>query len=100
MTGQPATRIATGGGLTRVPLFARVLADAFGRPVEVARDADVTGRGAAILAARGIGAVSEGLAAGMEQIEPEAAAAATHQSKYERWRRLGQALDALREGLS
>lgn len=100
VTGQPATRIAAGGGLTRVPLFARVLADALGRPVEVARDADVTGRGAAILAARGIGAANEGLAAGMEQTEPEAAAAAIHQSKYERWRRLGQALDALREGLS
>jgi len=41
---------------------------------------------------------SEGLAADMERIEPETGAVETHRNKYERWRQLGRALDALREG--
>jgi sugar (pentulose or hexulose) kinase len=68
------------------------------RPVEMAREVEVTGRGAAMLAARAIGAASEGLAADMERIEPEPGAVETHRNKYERWRQLGRALDALREG--
>ncbi len=94
VTGLPATRIATGGGLTRVPAFSRILADTLNRPVEVARDVDVTCRGAAMLAARAIG-LAGSLAVETKTIEPDPGAVDGHARKYEHWRRLCAGLDNL-----
>lgn len=94
VTGLTSTRIATGGGLTRVPAFSRILADAFNRPIEVGRDVDVTCRGAATLAARAVG-LGGSLAVETKTVEPDAAAVDNHARKYERWRRLCAGLDSL-----
>lgn len=88
-----AERLAVGGGMTRTPAFARILADALGRPIEVAREVDVTGLGAARLAARATGVSEDRLRATMERVEPEPTNASTYARAYERWRRLGQRLD-------
>ncbi len=96
VSGLRARRIAVGGGLTRVPVFASILASVFGRPVEAAREVEVTGRGAAILAARAVGLSDAGLGAPMATIEPDAAVVETYARQYERWRTLADELDAVR----
>ncbi len=98
VTGLAATRIALGGGLTQAAPFPRIVADALGRPVEVAREVDVTGLGAARLAAEAVGLPADGLVPPVERIEPEAGVSETYRRAYERWRRLGVALDATMEG--
>ena len=99
VSGLRAVRVALGGGLVRVPIFPRILADVLGRPIEAALDADVTGRGAAILAARAIAKTPPVALKPMERIEPQPDATAAYQRYYERWRQLSQRLDTLREEL-
>ena len=79
-----------------MPVFAQILADVLARPIEVARELDVSARGAALLAARATG-VSEPLALATERIEPEPAAVETYRRQYDRWRQLGAALDKTME---
>ncbi|MCH7718365.1 MAG: hypothetical protein IIB21_02745, partial [Chloroflexi bacterium] len=99
VSGLPAKRIALGGGFTRVPVFPQILADVLERPIEVARELDVSARGAALLAARATGVSKEPLALSTERIEPEPAAVETYRRQYDRWRRLGEALDkTMQEG--
>lgn len=100
VAGRPAERIALGGGFTRVPVFAQILADALARPIEVAREADVTARGAALLAARAVGLPDTSLVTPTERVEPDPAAVKTYRRQYDRWRRLGEALDTIREEIS
>jgi sugar (pentulose or hexulose) kinase len=97
VSGLPAGRIATGGGLTRASAFASIVASVFGRPIDVATEVDVTGWGAARIAGRTIGI--EVSPAPSRCVEPDPAAVETYARLYERWRRLGDGLDALREGL-
>lgn len=93
VSGVASTRIAVGGGMTQGRLFPRILADVLGRPVEVARKVDVTGLGAAILAARATGLPETSLRTLMDRVEPEPAAVETYARSYERWRRAGERLD-------
>jgi autoinducer 2 (AI-2) kinase len=93
VAGMRAGRIAVGGGLTRSPVFSRILADIVARPVEVAQDVEVTARGAAIVAARALGLHEGSLRAELRTLEPEAGAAAAYDGRYRRWRALGAALD-------
>ena len=97
VSGLAAKRIALGGGFTRVPVFAQILADVLARPIELARELDVSARGAALLAARATGASKEPLALATERIEPEPAAVETYRRQYDRWRQLGEALDKTME---
>ncbi|MGB2696114.1 MAG: FGGY family carbohydrate kinase [Dehalococcoidia bacterium] len=93
VSGQRAVRIAVGGGMTRTAAFPRILADVLGRPIEVAEQVDVTGLGAAILAARAVGLPEDALRATVRRIEPDPAHNDTYARSYERWRHLGKRLD-------
>ena len=70
------------------------------RPVELAREVEVSARGAALLAARAVG-IDEGPGpVAMERLEPEPAAVETYQRQYQRWRRLSESLDNAMKELS
>jgi gluconokinase len=56
--GAPSV-VASGGALARSPLFVQVLADALGREIGVAPRVEASGRGAAILALRGLGLIAD-----------------------------------------
>ena len=100
VAGARATRVAAGGGMTQSPVFERVLADVLARPVEVAHDVEVTARGAAIAAARACAMDEPALRAELRTVEPEAATAEGYQRRYERWRKLGAALDRTMQELA
>ena len=100
VVGRRAERVALGGGFIRMPLFAQILADTLGQPVEVAQEPDVTARGAALLAARAAGLPDDSLVTPTERVEPDAATMETYDSQYKRWRQLGEALDRVRSELS
>lgn len=51
--------VASGGALTRSPLFAQVIADAIGREIAVAPALEASRRGAALLALRGSGLLDD-----------------------------------------
>jgi gluconokinase len=59
---QPAFRlreiVAAGGGLERSTAWTQILADALGRPVRLCADAELTSRGAAVVALEQLGALS------------------------------------------
>jgi sugar (pentulose or hexulose) kinase len=88
-----ATRIAVGGGLTRVPVFPAILASVLDRPIEVASQVEVTALGAAILASRAAGLSEEGLRSPMEKLAPNSAWTDTYEHQYNRWCALSAKLD-------
>jgi gluconokinase len=51
--------VASGGALTRSPAWTRLIADALGRPILLAREQEVTSRGAAILALEAAGIIAD-----------------------------------------
>jgi len=93
VAGVRATRIAVGGGLTNAAVFSRILCDVLARPIEVAQDVEVTARGAALMAARAAGLDETSLRVDMQSIEPDGPAAEGYERRYQRWRKLGAALD-------
>ena len=97
VSGLAATRIALGGGLTRAAVFPSIVASVLERPIDLAAEIDVTGWGAARLAARAAGTPLPPVPA--VRVEPDAAVAETYARLYQRWCRLGGALDGMREGL-
>ena len=92
VSGLRATRIAAGGGMTRSPLFTRILADVLDRPLEVAREIEVTATGAATLAARAVGRPELAPERRLDAVEPSEQAAA-YRAPYARWRMLSSELD-------
>jgi autoinducer-2 kinase len=99
VAGRPATRIAVGGGLTRAPIFSRILADVIGRPIDVAQDVEVSARGAARLLARARGRRDDMYATPTHRIEPDAGESHAYAPRYLRWRRLGEKLDEVMKEL-
>lgn len=97
VSGLAAGRIAMGGGLTRASAFPSIVASVLGRAIDLSLDIDVTGWGAARLAAGAAGI--ELPPAPARCVEPDPAAVETYARLYGRWRRLSDGLDALREGL-
>ena len=97
VSGLTATRVALGGGLTRASAFPSIVASVFGRAIDLSTEVDVTGWGAARIAGRAAGIDLP--PARSRCVEPDAAAIETYARLYERWRRLSDGLDALREGL-
>ncbi len=51
--------VASGGALTRSPVLEQALADALGRDISIASTAEASRRGAALMALRGSGAISD-----------------------------------------
>ncbi len=99
VAGQRATRIAAGGGLTRAPIFGRILADVIGRPIDVAQDVEVSARGAARLVARALGKADGVYTVARQQIEPDAGESQAYAPRYLRWRRLAEKLDEIMKEL-
>ena len=98
VSGLPAKRIALGGGLTRAPVFATIVAGVLGWPLDVAQQHDVSACGAAVLAARAAGLREPSLRAPMTAVQPEEDVIEVYERGYSRWRRLGETLEA--QGLS
>jgi autoinducer 2 (AI-2) kinase len=92
-----ATRVAVGGGLTRIAPFPSLLASALDRPIEVAADTEASARGVAVLSGRALGIDVPPSA--MTTVEPDEGAAAVYRAQYERWRKLGAALDVVMRNL-
>lgn len=99
--GARIPRLALGGGMSRSMLFARILADVLDRPIDVARSAETSALGAAIVAspALGLHATIIGAAAIMAPpmacVEPEPRAASVYEDCYGRWCDLAERLEAL-----
>ena len=93
VAGVRATRIAAGGGLTRAPIFSRILTDVIGRPIDVAQDVEVSARGAARLLARALGRRDDVYSAPTQRIEPHAVESQAYAPRYLHWRRLSEKLD-------
>ena len=99
VSGLAPARIVLGGGFTRATVFPQVVAGVLGRPIEVARDAEASARGALMMAAHVAGFSGAGLASPTDPIEPDAPGVEVYARQYERWRRLGEALDKTRQEL-
>lgn len=91
VAGKRTTELCLGGGLARSRLFARILADVLGRPVQTSAEAAVSGLGAAMCAAVGAGEYDDLVEAAMamsrpgERFAPESVAQAEYLDAYERW---------------
>jgi autoinducer 2 (AI-2) kinase len=91
VSGQRSTRVAVGGGLTRIGVFPSLLASVLDRPIEVAQDTEASARGAAVVIGRALGI--DVPACPTTTVHPDEPAAAVYRTQYERWRKLGAALD-------
>ena len=81
--------VASGGAVSRSPLWRRMLADALGRPIHCSAESEATGRGAALLAMEALGAVADTAAvrgAVAEVVTPDAARHARYRAALERHR--------------
>ncbi|MBI4299775.1 MAG: FGGY-family carbohydrate kinase [Chloroflexi bacterium] len=101
ISGARASRLALGGGLAQSAIFGRLLADALGRPIEVASTPEVSTIGAAMCAAVGAGAyptlrdACAAMACDSSIVEPGTSAHDEALERYERWLVAGRHLDQL-----
>ncbi|MBF6599549.1 MAG: FGGY-family carbohydrate kinase [Dehalococcoidia bacterium] len=99
ITGAPIGRLALGGGMSRMPLFAQIVADAVDRPLEVATTPETSALGAAVLASVALGrhaslaTAATAMAGGRTIVEPDAAASAVYEDCYGRWCAMADAFD-------
>ena len=85
--------VASGGAISRSPLWRRVLADALGQPIHCSAEGEATGRGAALLAMEALGAVPDTAAvrgAVAEVVRPDPARHARYRAALERHRSLDE----------
>ncbi len=101
VSGEKASRVGLGGGVTRVKGFGRLVADVLGREIFVARDRDATLLGAAMCAAVGVGAynslpeAAEGMGGEMERVQPDGARGEGLEEEYEKWLEIYGKLDEI-----
>jgi autoinducer 2 (AI-2) kinase len=99
VSGALIPRLAFGGGMSRSPLFRRILADVVGRPLDIAAAPETTALGAAAVCspAFGLHDTIESAATSMsrprETIEPNLRTSAVYDDRYVRWRALADAFD-------
>lgn len=99
-TGVAATRIRVMGGGARSRLWIQVLADVFGRPIEVTEHAESTALGAAVLAAAGTGlegqtdvaGTARRMSQGWREVPPSATGPERYRQLTRAYRRLYPAL--------
>jgi autoinducer-2 kinase len=100
ISGVRAHRIALGGGILNSAVFARILADVLGRPVDLARSPETSALGAAAIASPAFGlhdTIAEAIAvvtAGMETREPDMRTSATYDDCYARWRGMAEQMES------
>lgn len=105
VTGQASQSIGFAGGMARNALLLRILADVLGRPVERSRITEVTGLGAAMCAAAGLGAhgsledASRAMAKPARPVLPDPVSAMEYEEHYRRWGTVGQRLDVMGDTL-
>ncbi len=93
-------RLALAGGMSRSPLFARILADVIDRPVDVARVPETSGVGAAAVASPALGlhdtieSAAESMARPMQFIEPDARVSSVYEDGYARWCAMADQLES------
>jgi autoinducer 2 (AI-2) kinase len=104
--GQPRPRaLRLGGGLAASPLFAQILADVLGMPMEVALTPSVSAQGAAVCAATGAGFYADILEAAERMRQaggewlPRPVAQAEYLDAYERWLQAYETLSGLSQAL-
>ena len=101
VSGERASMVGVGGGVTRVKGFGQLVADMLGREILVARERDATLLGAAMCAAVGVGAynslpeAAEGMGGEMEMVQPDRARGEGLGEEYERWLELYEKLDEI-----
>ena len=101
VSGERASRVGLGGGVTRVKGFGQLVADVVGREILVAREKDATLLGTAMCAAVGVGAynslpeAAEGMGGEMERIQPDGARGEGLEEEYENWLELYKKLDEI-----
>lgn len=104
VTGTAPTRVAVGGGMTRVPLFTQLVADACGREVALCGTPDASAYGAALLAAVAAGGFKDAQeaarlgAANATAITPDAERALQYNDHYARWRHVRTELERISLG--
>jgi gluconokinase len=79
---------ASGGALARSAAWARILVDALGAPLWLAREAEASCRGAALLAREGLGTAPPPAPVEGERLEPDPAAHARYRAARARQERL------------
>jgi gluconokinase len=85
--------VASGGAISHSPAWARMLADALGRPIHASPEIEATGRGAALLALEALGVLPDVAAAGGalgRVFTPDPAHHARYRDALERHRRLDE----------
>jgi autoinducer 2 (AI-2) kinase len=91
IAGVAGARLALGGGMSRSPLFARILCDVVGRPVDVAASAETSALGAAAVASPALGLhatieeAAESFANARRTFEPRMKVSAVYDDCYARW---------------
>ncbi len=101
VSGEKASRVGLGGGVTRVKGFGQLVADVLGWEILVASERDATLSGAAMCAAVGVGAynslpeAAEGMGGEMEMFQPNGARGEGLGEEYERWLELYEKLDEI-----
>lgn len=101
VSGEGASQVGLGGGVTRVGGFGRLAADVLGREILVWKEGDATLRGAAMCAAVGVGAynslpeAAEGMGGEPERVEGDRARGEGLGEEYERWLELYEKLDEI-----
>jgi autoinducer 2 (AI-2) kinase len=100
VAGARIMRLALGGGMSRSPLFARILTDMIDRPVDVARAPETSALGAAAVASPALGlhdtieSAAEAMALPMRVIEPDAGASSVYEDCYGRWCEMADQLES------
>ncbi|HAL48059.1 MAG: hypothetical protein CL694_11165 [Chloroflexi bacterium] len=100
LSGEPASSIAIGGGMTQSLTFVRILAAVLGRPIRLGDDPRATAEGAALCGRVATGQYDSiedavGDAIGETNIEPEALDAANYNDLYQSWLDASQTLSEL-----
>ena len=91
VTGNAASSISVGGGMTRTSLFNQILADLLGHPLNVASTPDASAVGAALIAEASLpgtpdlAELAANARATLTQVEPESLATAEYEEHYGRW---------------
>ena len=99
VSGLAAGRITMGVGFTQTAIFPTMLASVLDREISVAQDIEVSARGAALLAARAVGASDDALLIDTKAVAPNAPDAETYRRSYARWRHIGETLDEAMRGM-
>ena len=101
IAGGAAKRVAVGGGMSRSPVFVRILTDALGREIDVSSEPETTARGAALTALVATGhfaSLDEATALAADDcvaLQPDALNAAEYEELYQRWTETQRALGQL-----